>query len=329
MAASGSEAVPCFSPLRAFQIGVRDEDGYTRPEGISFHARGGTVRKRRGKNELSRKAPNILRELDLPCGQCVGCRLERSRQWAVRCMHESQLHESSLFVTLTYDDKHLPPDGGLRYRDFQLFMKKLRKTQPRARFYMCGEYGDQFKRPHYHACLFGVDFLDKVPDRKSPSGELLYRSPTLEKLWTLGYSNFGAVTFESAAYVARYVMKKMTGPLQENTYKRVDADTGEIHQVSPEFCRMSLKPGIGAKWLEKYQTDVYPADQVIINGTHAKPPRYYDKKLEATNPQIFEALTVGRAARALASSDDNTRVRLQTREQVTLARLKFKKRNLE
>jgi len=267
--------------------------------------------------------------MDLPCGQCVGCRLERSRQWAVRCMHEAQLHESNLFLTLTYSDENLPPHGGLFYRDFQLFMKRLRKSQPSARFYMCGEYGDQFKRPHYHACLFGVDFLDKVPHGKSPSGELLYRSPTLEKLWPLGHSSIGSVTFESAAYVARYVMKKVTGSLAETAYKRVDPDTGEIHQVPPEFCRMSLKPGIGSKWLEKYQSDVYPADSVIVNGHHTRPPRYYDKQLKETNPQTFEHLTIGRYQRAISQSEDNTATRLETKKQVTLARLSLKKRNLE
>lgn len=303
--------MPCFSPISAHQL--KDELG--RPGAIIF--------------KPPRSGQRVGRDLDLPCGQCVGCRLERSRQWAVRCVHEAQLHESNVFVTLTYSDEHLPPTGGLVYRDFQLFMKRLRKTQPGARFYMCGEYGEQFKRPHYHACLFGVDFLDKTPYGKSPSGEQLYRSATLEALWPLGFSSIGTVTFESAAYVARYVMKKVTGPLAQAAYTRIDGDTGELHQVSPEFTRMSLKPGIGADWLKKYQTDVYPGDAVIINGGHAKPPRYYDRKLGETNPDTLQSIQALRQRRAISQSEDNTAVRLETKRQVTLARLAFKKRNLE
>src|SRR3954449_8205389 len=90
-------------------------------------------------------------KFSLPCGQCIGCRLERSRQWAMRCVHENKMHPRSSFVTLTYDDKNIPPAGSLSKRDFQLFMKRLRKSQSNPlRFFACGEYGETTHRPHYH-----------------------------------------------------------------------------------------------------------------------------------------------------------------------------------
>ena len=159
--------------------------------------------------------------LKLPCSQCVGCRLDRSRKWAIRCMHEAKMHDNNCFITLTYDDSKLPerPVGvlpaniSLYYEDFQLFMKRLRKHfHPQViRFYMAGEYGENFGRPHFHSCLFGIDFPDRELFSRTPSGSLIYRSKILESLWPHGYSSVGNFYFKSAAYVARYVMKKITG----------------------------------------------------------------------------------------------------------------------
>lgn len=293
----------CFHPLTAWQL-----------EG------GEVVFSERGK---------VRRELTLPCGQCVGCRLERSRQWALRCLHEAQMHECNSFITLTYSEESLPPSGSLVYRDFQLFMKRLRKVFPGARFYMCGEYGERTKRPHYHACLFGVDFPDKREFMRTSSGSIIYTSATLVRLWPHGHSSIGDVNFESAAYVARYVMKKATGSLAKQSYSRVDPDTGEMFEVEPEFNRMSLKPGIGARWFHKYRSDVYPVDQVFVHGMGVNPPKFYDKLLKEVDPDLYESLEVPRYQRALSQSYDNTALRLQTKKQVTIARLKFKQRNLE
>ena len=123
-------------------------------------------------------------------------------------MHEAQSHLHNSFLTLTYSDQHLPENGGLRFRDYQFFMKRLRKLFPRARFYMCGEYVDQTKRPHYHAALFGPHFPDLIPLYKTGSGSMIYSSETLSKLWPLGHASLGELTRDSAAYIARYVMKK-------------------------------------------------------------------------------------------------------------------------
>lgn len=157
-------------------------------------------------------------DLQVPCGQCVGCRLERSRQWAVRCVHEASLYTDNCFVTLTYNDDFLPEDRSLHYRHFQLFMKRLRKRHgDGVRFYMCGEYGEKQGRPHYHACLFNFRFSD-MRLWQERNGVKLYRSAELERLWPFGFCSVGEVTFESAAYVARYIMKKVTGDAAESHY---------------------------------------------------------------------------------------------------------------
>jgi hypothetical protein len=158
---------------------------------------------------------DVVRTLSLPCGQCVGCRLERSRQWAVRCMHEAQMHTSNCFITLTYAPEFIreAKDLSLNYEHFQLFMKRLRKrfTGKTIRFYMAGEYGELRDRPHFHACIFGLDFEDKKFLKRTETGSILYTSKILEELWPYGYSSIGDVNFESAAYVARYIMKKVNG----------------------------------------------------------------------------------------------------------------------
>lgn len=270
----------------------------------------------------------VRRKLDLPCSQCIGCRLERSRQWAVRCMHEASMHDSNVFVTLTYDDRNFNPS--LCYRDFQLFMKRLRKKFGKARFYMCGEYGEQFRRPHFHACLFGVAFPDGVPWSKSASGEMLYRSAVLEGLWPHGFSSYGSVTFESAAYVARYVMKKVTGKAAAAHYSFVDPITGELSSLRPEFNKMSLKPGIGADWFKVFKSDVYNYDAVIVNGVEARPPRYYDKLLSRSDPMRFEELEYSRYLKITPEVvADGSSARLAVREQVAHARLGLKFRSLE
>lgn len=263
--------------------------------------------------------------LRLPCGQCIGCRLERSRQWAVRIMHEASLYESNSFVTLTYNDEHLKPS--LDYSDFQKFMKRLRKKQ-NVRFYMCGEYGSENMRPHFHACLFNCDFLDKTVWKKQ-RGNYIYRSETLEKLWPFGFSSIGELTFQSAAYVARYVMKKQTGFRARESYVRVDSETGEVFELEPEFNRMSLKPGIGAKWFEKYQSDVFPNDYLVVNGVKTRPPRYYEKIYEKT-ASLHELADIEqrRFERAEKYAENNTSERLAVREKVLSEKLKKLKRSL-
>lgn len=296
--------MPCFHPLSAFQTDSGD---------VIFVERG-----------------KIRRSLTLPCGQCVGCRLERSRQWAVRCMHESSMHKDNCFVTLTYDDENVPSDYSLNYRHFQLFMKRLRKSlDAKVRFYMCGEYGETYSRPHYHACLFGYRPQDLYAWRKTGAGFQLYRSGMLEKLWVSGSVEIGDVTFESAAYVARYIMKKVTGVNAEKHYEMVDGDTGEVYSRATEFTRMSLKPGIGHSWYEKYKSEVFPLDRVVVRGIECKPPRYYTDLLKSDPGFVSDDVEYSRYLKSLKLLDDNTKERLAVKEEVCKARIKTLRRSVE
>jgi len=270
-----------------------------------------------------------LEKLQVPCGQCIGCRLERSRQWAVRCIHEAQLHKHNCFITLTYRDADLPSPPTLRVDHFQKFMKRLRKRFGSGiRFFHCGEYGEIYGRPHYHACLFGFDFPDKVL-WKEHNGNRLYVSDALHELWPYGYCYIGAVTFESAAYVARYIMKKVNGDASEEHYRRVDPLTGEIFNAKPEYITMSRRPGIAARWFENYRSDVYPDDFVVVRGRPCRPPRFYDNRLKQVDPALFEEVLYERYKNAENYIDNNTPERLQIREAVQEARLKRLVRPLE
>lgn len=236
------------------------------------------------------------------------------------------MHDYSSFVTLTYEDND---KYSLDYRDFQLFMKRLRKALGPVRFYMCGEYGERGLRPHYHALLFGVFFDDRYLWRRSPSGFDLYRSNLLEETWSLGHCEVGDVSYESAGYVARYCLKKVTGERAEDHYTRVVAETGEVVQVEPEFARMSLRPGIGAEWFAKYHRDVYPHDYVMVNDMKVKPPAYYDDLLRRMDGFEIDDVEYDRYRRSLLHKEDQVPERLEVRAKVARARLQFKVRNLE
>jgi len=265
----------------------------------------------------------ILKRLEMPCGHCMGCRLERTRQWAVRCTHEAQLHGiNNAFITLTYDDANVPEPPTLDYRHFQLFMKRLRKEVGPVRFFMCGEYGDKNRRPHYHACIFGYRFPDRTYWSKSPSGAINYRSAQLEKLWPFGLSVVGDVTYQSASYIASYITKKITGDLADAHYRYISPD-GVIHQLKPEFCQMSLKPGIGADWYHKYASQLENFDHVVVNGRPQKPPKYYDKLRKRADPLSMEEAKAQREYKTLTSTsyaENNTPERDKVREEVMTSR---------
>jgi len=292
----------CFSPLQGWSI---------IGGGITFNY-----------NESHTKV-----QKQVPCGQCIGCRLDRSGQWAIRCHHEASLHETNSFITLTFNDENLPADRSLSVRTFQLFMKRLRKkyTYP-IRFYACGEYGENLGRPHYHACLFGHDFKDKKIWMQARGKDPLYRSAELEELWPYGFSTIGEVTLESAAYVARYIVKKITGDQAEKHYQFTD-ENGVIHKQKPEFTVMSRKPGVGAKWLARFATDIYPDDFVIIKGKKKRPPRYYDLNYELVDPESFRKLKTLRKTGLREHLDNNTPERLRVREIIQKKKAELLKRS--
>lgn len=269
------------------------------------------------------------------CGQCIGCKLEYSRMWAIRGIHESTLHKSSCYLTLTYDDEHLPWGYTLVKDHFPAFMKRLRadrdyearkatkklgtKVVPdRLAFLMAGEYGEKYGRPHYHAILWGEDFPDKK-FFKVHHGNNLYTSARLEKLWPHGYSTIGAVTFDSLAYVARYVTKKLTGPKAEEHYAWYEQD-GEHKQQLPEYSGMSLRPAIGKGWYEKWKAQVYRDDTVIIRGRPMRPPPYYDGLYEVENPNHFANLKEKRIEKMKTKKDQDPLARLAAGEEIAKAK---------
>lgn len=277
-----------------------------------------------GKYPLVAYKPFLKRQ-NVPCGRCIGCRLEKSRQWAGRIMAETQLHVSNVFLTLTYRDDELiyggQSHGILVPRHLELFWKRLRKhfNGQSIRYYACGEYGDKSSRPHYHACVFGVDFADKV-FHSYQNGNYLYSSPTLDAKWTHGLCTIGAVTFESAAYVARYVMKKRMG----NT-----KGTYEEDGITPEFARMSRRPAIGKEWFTRFHGDVFPHDAFVVRDFPSKPPRYFLDLYERMDPVLAQQIRDERAKVAEENWQESEPDRLKVRENVKLSATKPLTRQLD
>ncbi|QCQ84634.1 replication initiator protein [Blackfly microvirus SF02] len=307
--------VPCFGPLTGY-----------RP------ASGGRL------VFSSNKSENGI-GIRIPCGQCVGCRLERARQWTMRIMHEKRLHSVSSFLTLTYDNDHLPLGGTLVKRDLQLFFKRLRKvTGDGLRFFACGEYGDFNLRPHYHALLLNFDFMDKLRIGENARGDVLYTSKKCSELWPQGHNWIGTVTVDSAAYVARYVMKKMTGDKAQEYYTEYDSD-GRCYERLPEFTVMSRRPGIGTGWYDKYGEETYVHDSVVLNGREVRPASFYDAKVASSNLPVqgtlrqnksaqFDEIQRKRRRKAVVFRADRTKERLRVREMIVLKRLQQLKRNI-
>ncbi len=261
--------MPCFHPI---EVGIRRKSIYSD----------------RGVKDLQ----------VVPCGSCIGCRSEQGRQWAVRMMHESRMHRDNLFVTLTYDEEEIPDNGSLVAKDLSGFIKNLRKRNPDRRFsfFGCGEYGERTQRPHYHALLFGFDFLDRHSsvDVSRPD---VWGSETLDAVWGRGRTEIGSVTMASARYVAGYIGKKQ----KARDFNRANPLTGEL--LSPEFARMSLRPAIGRRWIEKYWSDVYPRDFVVVDGKEFKPPRYYDKFMDEEHPVVMEEVRQARFEEAMENPE--------------------------
>lgn len=255
----------------------------------------------------------------VPCGRCIGCRLERSRNWAIRCVHEAQGHEDNSFITLTYRDEELIYGGaahGILYpRHLELFWKRFRKRAgKKLRYFACGEYGDISHRPHYHAIVFGYRFPDEQISA-TKNGSIYRRSNMLDDVWSHGNCIIGDVTFESAAYVARYIMKKRLGE---------SAKEYERDGIEPEFVRMSRRPGIGSDWFDKFQGDVFPHDFVVVrNGVKCKPPRYYFNKYDLSHPLTAEDIRNARLDSRALKWRDNTPARIGTRYRIKMAQSKL------
>lgn len=295
----------CYHPMKAFTLGVKENGrkdlkitSYETNHVELIHGSWVSV----GSPFVSELAKVVRRDFqEIPCGKCIGCRLDYSRQWANRCMLELQYCRSAYFVTLTYDDFHVPHasytdlDTGelldcltLRKRDFQLFMKRLRKEfGDGIRFFACGEYGSSTFRPHYHAILFNLHLDDLEVYKRVEQGFTYYNSPRFSACWSecskgyrrpIGFAVLANVTWETCAYVARYVTKKLKG---------AEADFYSLHNIEPEFCLMSRKPGIARQYFEDHP-DVMEYEYINVStaegGRKFRPPRYYDYLYDLTVP---------------------------------------------
>lgn len=248
-------------------------------------------------------------------------------------MHESHQHELAVFLTLTYSNEHLPSDGSLVKADFQKFMKRLRKHHEyynqngnKLKYYMCGEYGGNTKRPHYHAIVFGLDFSDKRKHSKGKRGDQLYTSELLNKIWGLGYCWIGSVNHKSAGYVARYCIKKVNGDRAAEHYETFDTVTGEVGQLIPEY--MACSQGMGEEHFKEHYDQMYLRDSVIMDGKQHPIPKYYDKKLAEIDPDRLVQVKQQRKEKALLRREDTTPERLAVRHEVKKAQVNFLKRDL-
>lgn len=289
--------MPCYSPLKGYRDKVSG--------GITFRKESG------------------IESMEVACGQCLGCRLDYAKMWAIRIVHESEMHaddHGNSFVTLTYRDPeecteeqynegyYVPNDWSLNKKHFQDFMKRLRfHYGQKIRFFHCGEYGNRCKhgldldvvscplcnvgRPHYHACLFNVTFDDLESYGTAPDGSLRYTSPKLESIWKYGFVDVGEVNYQTANYVARYILKKVNGAKSADHYLSCDMD-GEITFLDREYVTMSRRPGIGKDWYEKYKDDVFPSDEVPVPGcgVYKKVPRYYEEIFKCTDVLSYEEI---------------------------------------
>jgi hypothetical protein len=323
--------MPCYSPLK----GWRDE--FT--GGILFKATGGSA------------------TMEVACGQCLGCRLDHSRMWAMRCVHEASLYDFNCFITLTYRSEvessvkqftnglYVPSDWSLHRSHFVKFMKRLRKNSGhKIRYFMAGEYGRCCQhgidvervgcplcvvgRPHYHALLFGYMPSDLVLYAED-AGVRRYTSEFLTETWRYGFVDVGEVTFASAAYVARYCLKKVRGLAAQDYYWQSGLD-GEVTFIEPEYCTMSRKPGIGAKWFEQFHRDVFPADEVPVpgHGLMRPVPRYYESLFEKMNPVLLQEVKEKRAEWLVENADSLSPDRLMAKYLVKQAQLRSLKRKL-
>ncbi|AXH71929.1 MAG: replication initiator protein [Microviridae sp.] len=248
--------VPCYHPIPAYQGGPGEPLRLYPPVGTA--------------------------SMSVPCGSCIGCRMSRAVEWGRRCEDEAREWRYNSFLTLTYDDDHKV--GELVPDDLQAFLKRLRVDAVRhpscylrdaafgVRFFACGEYGESNGRAHYHALLFNCAFSDL-----SPVGRDVFRSSAIARLWPFGYHVVGTVTGASACYVAKYNCKGSVGCDSDGVVRR------------PPFLRMSLKPGIGSGYLDKYRGDLR-FGYCVDDGKRKRIPRAYKRKVRQIDPELYEVI---------------------------------------
>lgn len=292
----------CYHPLHAFQIGKNEKSG--KPKYQIESGRTERIHPREGRHIITDRW--IENYVEIPCGKCIGCRLDYSRQWATRCMLEAKQFENNAFITLTYEDNELHYKKGcdlttgevkdtptLYPKDLTKFMKDLRRyyeyhyEHKNIRFYACGEYGSTTERPHYHLIVFNLPIYDKKYLFTNAAHDKIYTSEIIREIWGRGHITVGEVTWNSAAYTARYIMKKIKGKESKEIYKLMGKE--------PEFTRMSRREGIGRKYYEENKQKIYECDEIILTGKKGKaqivkPSKYYDKLFDIEEPECMAAI---------------------------------------
>lgn len=219
---------------------------------------------------------------ELPCGQCMQCRIDYGKNWGVRISSEAKLHDKKCFLTLTYDDEHLPENGTLVKEDVQKFLKRIRKAvEPdKLRYFCSGEYGDRFKRPHYHLVVFGTDWSDDrlfdnaIYDKQKKGFQARCRQ------WNNGDVFISEVNDGTARYVAKYVIKKIKGKQAPEHYDSLG--------IIPEFALMSRRPGIGADFCDKYSDELLLHGYIRNRGKKQPLPRYFKNRLNVEKNQQYK-----------------------------------------
>jgi hypothetical protein len=327
--------MPCDNPTYAI-LSPKVGGKHPRPYTITSHL-GYTHL----KEVLKRPAFAGCRLILLSCNQCKGCKLSYASSWTTRLEYERQTFPEAMFVTLTYDDEHLPKDNSLAAEDVKLFLRRLRyqckgvkavemptgKIENPIRYYLVGEYGEQNGRPHYHAIIFNYWFEDAIWQKKNKQGDLFYTSNKLTKIWGKGLCNFSNVTAETCGYTARYIQKKVNGSNAKEHYTKtgqiVDELTGEVLEtwtveLMPEFSRMSMRPGIGYfAYKDKSKTLDYAVIETKKGFKKVPTPRYFDKLLEKENPILLQTIK----AQRLKNSEQNDE---RQPEEKTLRRIQVK-----
>lgn len=283
--------------------------------------------------------------ITVPCGKCIGCRLDYSRMWATRSANEAFMHNhynDCAFLTLTFNNEMLnrrENPHSLNKTAFRTWLKRLRKAvkanyDKEFRFMACGEYGAKHKRPHYHIIIYGFNFPDSKPFKinKVHGKDVIYkRSKFLESVWrpahcsdSFGFSVIGDVNFESSAYVARYVTKKLFGSVADRIYK----------DIEPEFLLTSRMPGLGYDFMVKYQNDIFNHGYIMLPNKHKAPiPRYYVNKLQEVNPELYNRYRIvsfdNMYNNLFIENLDSTTERLMCREELKKQQLNILYRQYE
>lgn len=269
----------CVRPLKGFYTGSKTDTGADeiivcsdRVEELSFQIAqrrvGHPIKPVPGFYELKFNDAVLTQFVDIPCGKCTQCRLDKSRDWAVRCVLEASLHRSNWFITLTFDDAHLPKSGKVCKKDIQLFLKRLRHYSD-VRYFACGEYGEKSRRPHYHLILFG---LELPPEDLTQVSKDYFSSEIIRKCWPYGNNVCGEMSFKSAAYVARYNMKSLA-------------------YDDSSFILMSRRPGLGSEWFKNNFPHITTNKVYFDFGDfhQASLPRYFLEKLKDLDESLYSA----------------------------------------